>query len=246
MRRTRLADLDVCITGGLDREGGGDGPVVVLMHGFGAPGDDLVALWRVLDVPREVRFVFPVAPLAPPEFSESGGRAWWPIDTLALQRAVAAGRTRDRSRELPEELAPARDKVIAMLDALEAALGARGEQLVLGGFSQGAMLACDVALTTDRKLAGLVLLSTTLLCRDVWEPRMSARKSLPIFQSHGRADPLLPYSVAVELRELLRGAGCDIEWSEFNGGHEIPSSVLQALGAFLRNCALGARGQNQS
>jgi phospholipase/carboxylesterase len=132
----------------------------------------------------------------------------------------------------------ARAKVIAMLDGVESALGVRGERVVLGGFSQGAMLACDVALHTDRELAGLVLLSTTLLCRNVWQPRVAARKALPIFQAHGRADPLLPYALASELRDLLRGAGCEVQWVEFNGGHEIPSSVLQALGPFLRAHAL--------
>jgi phospholipase/carboxylesterase len=230
----RLADLDVCITGGTDREGAGTGPVVVLMHGFGAPGEDLVSLWRVIEVPRQVRFVFPAAPLAPAEFAAHGGRAWWPIDTVAMQQAVAAGRTRDRSRELPAGLLEARAQVIALLDAVERNLDVRGEQLVLGGFSQGAMLACDVALQSDRKLAGLVLLSTTLLCRDVWEPRMPARGRLPVFQAHGRSDPLLPYALAVELRDLLRGAGCRVDWVEFNGGHEIPSPVLQALGSFIR------------
>ena len=63
MRMERWADLQVRIAGGNDRDGGGSGPVVVLMHGYGAPGDDLVALQRVLTVPRDVRFVFPEAPL---------------------------------------------------------------------------------------------------------------------------------------------------------------------------------------
>jgi phospholipase/carboxylesterase len=234
MRRMQLADLDVCITGGTDREGGGSGPVIVLLHGFGAPGDDLVPLWRVLDVPREVRFVFPAAPIAPAEFAEYGGRAWWPIDMLALQQPMTAGDARDRSRELPARLPEARAQVIALLDAVERALDVRGEHVLLGGFSQGAMLACDLALHTDRKLAGLALLSATLLCRDVWQPRMTARSALPIFQAHGRADPLLPYALATELRDLLCGAGCNVEWVEFNGGHEIPSSVLQALGPFIR------------
>jgi phospholipase/carboxylesterase len=237
MRHMRLADLDVCITGGTDREGGGSGPAVVLLHGFGAPGDDLVALWRAIDVPHQVRFVFPAAPLAPAEFAAHGGRAWWHIDTVAMQQAVAAGRARDRSRELPAGMLEARTQVIELLDAVERALDVGGERLVLGGFSQGAMLACDVALQTDRKLAGLVLLSTTLLCRDIWEPRMAARRDLPVFQAHGRRDPLLPHALAVELRDLLRGAGCQVDWLEFNGGHEIPASVLQALGQFIRTHA---------
>ena len=57
MRTLELGGLECRVVGGSDREGGGDGPVVVLLHGFGAPGDDLVPLWRVMDVPRGTRFV---------------------------------------------------------------------------------------------------------------------------------------------------------------------------------------------
>ncbi len=88
MRRETLSGLSVTITGGTDREGGGDGPLVVLLHGFGAPGEDLVPLFRQLNVPSEVRFAFPAAPvdlrakLGP---GYAGGRAWWMIDTAALE-----------------------------------------------------------------------------------------------------------------------------------------------------------------
>lgn len=234
MRHARLADLGVNITGGSDREGGGTGPVVVLLHGFGARGDDLVGLHRVLEVTREVRFVFPEAPLVPRELAAFGGRAWWMIDTVALQQASATGRFRDRSNEIPEGMAPAHAQVVELLDAVERELGVRGDQIVLGGFSQGAMLSCDIALRTDRELAGLVLLSTTLLCKQQWQPRMAARKDLPIFQAHGRADPLLPFAAAVELRDLLRTAGCTVDFHEFEGGHEVPLGVLESLGAFIR------------
>jgi phospholipase/carboxylesterase len=225
----KLAGLNVRITGGSDRAGGGEGPVVVLLHGFGAPGDDLVALWRVLNVERDVRFVFPEAPLAPRELG--GGLAWWPIDLIALQ---ARGRARgDRSQEEPEGLAPAREHVIALLDAIEQRFSVSGDRIVLGGFSQGAMLSCDVALRTDRPLAGLALLSTTLLCRHVWEPRMPLRKGLPVFQSHGRSDELLPFEAAVALRDLLRAAGCALDWVEFNGGHAVPQSALEGLSKLI-------------
>jgi phospholipase/carboxylesterase len=234
MRETRIAELDLRIAGGSDRSGGGSGPVVVLLHGFGARGDDLASLHRVLDVPREVRFVFPEAPLAPPEFAAHGGRAWWMIDTAALQQAALSGRPRDRSTETPPGMAEAHARVTALLDALERELDVSGERLVLGGFSQGAMLSCDIALRSERKLAGLVLLSTTLLCKNDWLPRMAARRELPILQSHGRADPLLPIARATELRDHFRSAGCSIEWHEFNGGHELPMGVVQALGSFIR------------
>jgi len=48
------------------------------MHGFGAPGTDLVGLWRVLDVPSDVRFAFPEAPHEIPGMF--GARAWWMLD----------------------------------------------------------------------------------------------------------------------------------------------------------------------
>jgi phospholipase/carboxylesterase len=140
MRTLRMAELTVRITGGNDREGGGSGPVVVLLHGYGAPGDDLVPLFRVLRAPRDTRFVFPEAPLVPPEIAAYGGRAWWPIDTVALQRAAAEGRADERARMVPEGLREANQQVNALLDAVERELGVNGEQIVLGGFSQGGML----------------------------------------------------------------------------------------------------------
>jgi phospholipase/carboxylesterase len=241
MRTTRMAGLTVRIAGGSDREGGGSGPVVVLMHGFGAPGEDLVSLQRVIDVPREVRFVFPEAPLAPPEFAGFGGRAWWQLDLARLQ-AAATGRKHDRTRETPAGLADARARVIELLDAVERELGVSGDRIVLGGFSQGAMLACDVALRSERALAGLVLMSSTLLCVDEWQPLMQRRKELPILQSHGTLDPLLDFNAAVALRDLLRGEGCSVEWVEFRGAHEIPMTVLQAIGGFVRKHAVVAPG----
>jgi phospholipase/carboxylesterase len=230
----RFADLNVRVVGGIDGEGGGTGPLVVLLHGYGAPGDDLVPLQQVLDVPSEVRFAFPEASLSPPELAMYGGRAWWQIDVMALQRAAAAGRARDRMQETPVGLPEARQQVDAMLDALTSELEVPADQLILGGFSQGAMLALDVALHSSRPLAGLILLSTTFLNRDVWQPLMAARMSVPVLQTHGTQDPLLRFDIAVELRDVLQAAGSKVEWIEFRGGHELPRSVLEAVGRFIR------------
>jgi phospholipase/carboxylesterase len=233
MRILELAGIKVRLVGGVDREGGGQGPLVVLLHGYGAPGDDLVGLHRVLRVPREVRFAFPEAPLSPPDVASYGGRAWWPIDMAALQRAAAAGAARDRSLESPAGLPSAHAEITSVLDALVSELAVPPDQLLLGGFSQGAMLACDLALRTQRRLAGLILLSCTLLSRAEWQPLMAARAGLPVLLTHGRSDPLLPHDRAVELRDLMRQAGIDVQWYDFPGGHEVPSTVLGELNDFL-------------
>jgi phospholipase/carboxylesterase len=223
MKVEQLGSLKVRLTGGTDGRGGGDGPVVVLLHGWGAPGDDLVPLGQEIDAPRGTRYVFPEAPLSM-QMGFGDSRGWWMLDLEQRQR--------DLSRKVPEGLAEARAKVVALLDDLERRLAAK--QIVLGGFSQGAMLACDVALRTGRPLAGLVMLSGTLLAADEWTPLMPKRKGLRVFQSHGSMDQLLPSFMAEQLRDLLVQAGLSVEWVGFRGGHEIPSVVLDRLGAFLR------------
>ena len=204
--------------------------MVVLLHGFGAPGDDLVPLWRAISAPPGTRFVFPEGGLALP-FGFS--RAWWMIDMERLERDRAAGRMRDLSRDQPAGLAEARAQVQGLLEDLEKKWGVDPRRTVLGGFSQGAMLSCDVALRSDRVLAGLVLWSGTLLAKDEWIPLMPKRRGLRVLQSHGTADPLLPFSLAEQLRDLLVRAGLSVEWVKFSGGHEIPEQVLAKMGGFL-------------
>src|SRR5688572_21127737 len=79
---------------------------VVLLHGFGAPGDDLVALADMIDAPPGTRFVFPEALhllsdfLSQPMLGDA--RCWWMIDFAKLERAIATGEMRDLSNEKPE------------------------------------------------------------------------------------------------------------------------------------------------
>jgi phospholipase/carboxylesterase len=232
MRRDKVGGLDVRITGGTDGLGGGSGPVVILLHGFGAPGDDLVSLADVLHVPASTRFVFPEGPLSL-SFGPRDARAWWLIDMARIAADQAAGRIRDLSNEIPKGLAPARETMLAFLKEVEQKFGADPRKTVLGGFSQGAMLSCDVMLRTTQPYAGLIQLSGTLLAIQEWAPLLQKRKGLPVFQSHGMQDELLPYVGAERLRDTLIQAGLSVEWHSFRGGHEIPRTVLQRLGPFI-------------
>jgi phospholipase/carboxylesterase len=232
MRLVNLGGLAVRLVGGSDGSGGGDGPVAVMLHGFGAPADDLIPLAEVLAPPGSVRFAFPGAPLTLPGMW-GGGRAWWMIDVGRFER-VTPDSMRELSDETPAGIDEAREQVMAMLVELEAELGVSGDRVVLGGFSQGAMLSCDVALRGARPLAGLMLMSGVMLSRPEWTARMPERAGLPVFQSHGRQDPLLPFQLAAELRDAMQAAGLAVDWLEFSGGHEIPLDVVKRASAFLR------------
>jgi len=232
MREEHIGGLRARVTGGTDGKGGGSGPAVILLHGFGAPGDDLVSLADVLNVPTGTRFIFPEGPLSL-SFGPRDARAWWLIDMARIAADQAAGRVRDLSQDIPKGLAPAREAMLVFLKEVEHKFGADPRKTVLGGFSQGAMLSCDVMLRATQPYAGLVQLSGTLLATQEWIPLLQKRKGLPVFQSHGTQDELLPYVGGERLRDVLIKSGLTVEWHSFRGGHEIAESVLQRLGVFL-------------
>ncbi len=232
MRQIVFEEITVRITGGTDGNGGGDGPVAIFLHGYGAGGDDLVPLGTEINTGQPFRYLFPAAPLV-----LAGGfmpsRAWWHIDWEARERQVAQHGMLDLSGEEPEGLEPVRHWLIRFVNALPQLLDGPVDKVVLGGFSQGAMLACDTALRSDLALAGLVLLSPTLLAEEVWRQRAPKRAGLELFMSHGSADPVLPYAMSDTLQTLLTGAGLKTTWTPFTGGHEIPLPVIRRLGWFL-------------
>ena len=150
-----------------------------------------------------------------------------------LQRAVMNKDFEALQTRVPEGLSAARTAINELLDALEQKHAVRRDKLVLGGFSQGAMLATDVALRTERPPAALAILSGSLIAKAEWLPLMKARASLPVLQSHGRADPVLSFAIAETLRQELTAAGVAVEFVAFNGGHGIPNGAVEALGKLV-------------
>ena len=208
---------------------GTDLPLVILLHGFGAPGDDLVGLVRGL--PQTARYAFPAAPLSLGWTPFGDSRAWWQIDLHAYEGALLGNRLEELATHVPEGLATARERIENLIDGLQESVGF--SSLILGGFSQGAMLSCDVALRSDRALRGLVLLSGTFICAETWTSLAPRRTGLPFFQSHGSHDPLLPISLAEKLNQTLVEAGLQSMWCPFPGAHEIPATVVTELHTFL-------------
>ncbi len=202
-------------------------PRIVLLHGFMGTSDDLAPFARSLGVPG--RFVFPegLVDLAP---SGLRGRAWWPVDVDTRTASVAGG-PRDLSDFVPEGLDAARAHLDTLLDDLEHE-GPPGP-LVLGGFSQGAMLSCDLALRTSRPLAGLVLFSGARIGAGAWRSLYASRRGLRVFVSHGRSDDDLSFAAAESFQRELSDAGWEVTWCPFEGGHEIPLVAWRSFKRWL-------------
>jgi phospholipase/carboxylesterase len=206
----------------------GQGPgglVVVLLHGFMGLPEDLAPFARSIGL--AARFVFPAGLV---DLGERGlrGRAWWPIDVDARS---AVARPRDLSAFVPGGL----DEARAHLDALLEEVCASGsvDRLIVGGFSQGAMLACDLALRSSRRIDGLVMFSGARIAETLWRPRYSERRGLRAFISHGRGDDDLSFSVAESFQRELAEAGWAVTWVPFDGGHGIPMIVWRSFKRWL-------------
>jgi len=231
--RTTIAGLDVQVL-----QGGSETPTaaVVLCHGFGAPGDDLVPLFDELlsraPALSSTRFYFPAAPLELDGWGDA--RAWWDLDLEAIQRLAGDPvALREFRRQEPPGMPRARAALLKLVRDVADADALPLSRLTLGGFSQGAMIATDVALRLEEPPQGLAILSGTLLLEDTWRAKAKARAGLRVFQAHGRGDPVLSFQAAEALRDLWLDAQAKHEFLPFDGGHTITGEALTRLARFL-------------
>ncbi len=228
-RREHLAGLfTVCV--------GGSGPgclTVVGLHGYGMRPVDLSPFAHSLGV--EADFYFPAGPVD----AVPAGHAWWPLD-MPRPATGPDGGPRDLYREHPPGVGAARRHLGALVDAVIARHP--GSPLVMLGFSQGGMLACDAILRGAVSARALVLLSASRLSLDEWTPLASRLRGLPVLVSHGDRDPDLDFRAGEALRDFCVDAGADVTWVPFQGQHEIPLPVWRRIRRFLSAVAQRAGG----
>ena len=205
----------------------GDDPsvAIVLLHGYGANMHDLFPLWELWHE-KSYNWYFPNG-VQSLNMGFYEGRAWFSIDVEELQRAMAQGRMRDLRNSHPQEL----DQTITILSGLLRELSKKHGTIILGGFSQGAMCASHLAMIESLNIKGLILLSGALISEDKI-PRSA--KSIPFYQSHGSKDPVLSIEGAKDLEKKLLGLNFSGKLHTFDGGHEIPPSVIHEVKNFLQ------------
>ena len=209
--------------------------MILLCHGFGAPGDDLVGLaesmiQQLQKHDRHPILVFPEAPIDMEEYGMPGSRAWWPINMARLMELVGKNDLSEMRPEVPPGLDTARLMLVKTVETLLERFSIQPASLTLGGFSQGAMLAVD---TTLRGLqtppGGLVAMSGALICEQLWRANADRLKNLRIIQSHGRYDTILPIQTGRWLNSLFRENCEKISYHEFDGPHTIPMEAIELI-----------------
>lgn len=206
---------------------------VILFHGYGADAYDLQSLSEVLTPGLVSNWLFPQGPLEVPIGPGWSGRAWWNIDLAALQQRQAQGGG-EMSQEKPEGLMRARAQAMEMIQALNV----DWSKIILGGFSQGAMLATDIFLHAPTTPKGLLLFSGALINKQEWKPLVSQRKGSRFFICHGTQDAIIPHRSAQQLETLLNAEGMKGGLFSFQGGHEIPPLAITKANEYLRGLEL--------
>lgn len=217
--------------------------LVILCHGFGAPGTDLVPLADELtrldsSLEADTRWIFPSAPMSLDAHGMPGGRAWWMIDLEARIEAIERGEIDAFRNDEPEGMPQASDALLSVVQAVLDEASLDPSSLILGGFSQGAMVATDVALRMEQPPAALAVMSGTLICEERWKELAKKQGQFPVLQTHGYFDPILPYQCAEWLKELFEAAGFPVDFRPFAGQHQIPPTALEGFEKLVRNLDL--------
>lgn len=199
----------------------------VLLHGYGASMYDLAELGIYLAKDTmQPAFLFPNGPLQVPIGPGMSGYGWFPIQPEVFE---AGFDVKSRLFPVPEEPAGLQEAALALKSLIEEY---PGEKLILGGFSQGAMLAAHLTFTGLLRPEILFLFSCAFLLEEQW--KASDQKEKPvIFQSHGTEDPILLPEQARRLNQFILEQGYNCEWQTFAGGHEIPMHILEQAKSFL-------------
>jgi phospholipase/carboxylesterase len=176
----------------LVKSGADDGPALVLLHGFGADAEDLAGLAPSLDFDERLSLYFPNAPLEIPIGFAQMGRAWFPIPMSQLTDGF------DFEAIRPIGL----DEAVSQMEKFFSQLP--HDEVILGGFSQGAMLCTHLFLKKPEQFKGLVALSGTLCNKDEWQKYCDgSTERPPVFQTHGQFDSVLTFHQAQKLEKSV-------------------------------------------
>ena len=210
---------------------------IIILHGLGADGNDFVSIAQEFDLANvgPVRFVFPHGPTRP--VTINGGyvmRAWY--DILGAELGPGGAQREDGAGLRASQV------LVDGLIANERARGIAASRIVLGGFSQGCAMTFMAGLRYPERLAGLLGMSGYLpLAASTAAERSTANAGVPIFQAHGRSDPVIALDRAIASRDALLALGYPVEWHDYPMPHSVCAPEIVDMNRWLLKVLAPAR-----
>ena len=195
--------------------------LLVLLHGWGANAQDVAGIATYMQLVN-YQMVFPDAP-HPHKLASGmgapGGRMWYALpDSFDFDQPFTHQADLQESRQL----------LISWLTSLPDKTDIPLEKIILGGFSQGGAMVLDVGMQLP--VAGMMILSGYS-----HGPISAPISPRPILLVHGAQDPVVPIAQAHQNKAELATLSVDVDYHEFNMGHEISLQVLDAARKFCEN-----------
>ncbi len=210
-----------------DAQDGGS-PMLFLLHGLGSNEEDLFAFSEYIDPHCAV-----VSLRAPHQY-QLGGYKWFDV-------AMTQG---DFQVNLDDVDANLGSLFKCIYELIEKYAGNK-QRIYIGGFSQGAIMALLAGMNEPQTFAGVLSLSGRLNpdMQDFFaEPSKFA--NFPIFMQHGIYDTTIPIEAGRSARDLLKTYSTDLEYHEYEMGHEVTSESLTDMLAWI-NTKLAAANESE-
>jgi phospholipase/carboxylesterase len=189
---------------------------LVLFHGRGADELDLLPLLDALDPAGRLLGITPRGPLSLPP----GGAHWYVVPRVGFPEL----------RTFHDSYA----RIERFLAGVAESHGVPIERTVLGGFSQGTVMAYALGLGGGRpRPAGILALSGFIPTVDGFQVDFGPRRGLPVAIAHGALDPVIDVGFARDTRARLQAGGLDVLYRESPLGHTIDPNIVPELRGWL-------------
>ena len=182
--------------------------IVILMHGYGASMHDLSEIAPIIN-DKDFIYVFPNAPIEMNIGLGQKGFAWFPIEDLNIS--------------ISENLL---DKTVnEILEMFKKNI----DKIYIGGFSQGGMMTLNSNFSKSNLFKGAIILSS----RSIQKNEIKLEPKTKIFMSHGKEDSIISIEDGRNTNIRLNKLGFEVNYYEYNIGHEISMEVINDLKIWL-------------
>jgi phospholipase/carboxylesterase len=192
--------------------------LLVLLHGVGSNEQDMFGLAPAVPARFDVLSLRAPNPLGPDAF------AWFTFATAPDGRRVIDSEQEAASRPLVAEAVQAAGRQLSVAP----------ENVVVGGFSQGGIMALSLLLTRPELMRAAMVMHSRLLPEVLpfFAPK-DAFRGRQLWVSHGIADAMIPLSKAHDIRDTVEPLPIELTYHEFPGGHEIRLAEQSAAMTWL-------------